>query len=104
MNAENKNTTTKYIWPCRILLTIAFLRSISGYIVFVQTQYQLVSPIIPKETIYLISYPFIIASLISSCFFIAALWFYFFKKNIITIALSIIAILAFELATVYFVK
>lgn len=97
------NTELKFEWTCRILLTLTLLRAASGYVVFIQTRYQLISPVIPQSMIYEISKPYMFASLITSVVFLSALWFYFFRKRITTIVLCIVAIIGYELSIPFFV-
>jgi hypothetical protein len=71
-------------WACRALLTLQSLFVIRGYIVFLQTEYQLLSPLIPQSLIYDISDQYVIASLISGGFMLVSLWLYFINKKILS--------------------
>jgi hypothetical protein len=101
---QEQSRSTKLEWACRILLTVVLYRIASGYIVFIQTDYQLVSPLIPKSTIYEIARPFMIASLLSCVVFMAALWFYFYKKRISTVVLAAVCIVGYEAFYMLFVS
>ena len=78
-------------------MTVDVLIIAAGYISFFQAQRQLMSPLIPKSTVYQIlddSYTMKM-SLISAGLFIIGLWFYSFNKKIIAIVFfSIIIVLA----------
>lgn len=99
MNQEikNSNNDSKFEWGCRIMLTIAMIRALSGYIVFIQTKDQLVSPLIPQSLIYEISDLHIIPSLVAGIFFLISLWFYFYKKKIVVLITSGVAIFSYEI-------
>jgi hypothetical protein len=95
--AEISKREKQIAWVCRILMTVDVLVIAAGYISFFQAQRQLMSPLIPKSTVYQIlddSYTMKM-SLISAGLFIIGLWFYSFNKKIIAIAFfSIIIILS----------
>jgi hypothetical protein len=91
-------------WACRILVTIGLLTVIAGYIVYLQTKYQLQSPLIPPGTAYEIVEPYIKASLVSSGLFLAGLWFYSFKRKIIAIIFFSLSILGNQLFLILFFK
>jgi hypothetical protein len=99
MNQEikSKDNDSKLEWGCRIMLTIAMIRALSGYIVFIQTKDQLVSPLIPQLLIYEISGLHMIPSLTAGAIFLIALWFYFYKKKNAVLILSGVAILSQEI-------
>jgi hypothetical protein len=103
MNQEIKikNNELKFEWGCRIMLTLCILRLLSGYVVFIQTKHQLVSPLIPQSIIYEISAWYIQASLISGVIFMAAIWFYFFNKKIPSLVAAGVCILAYEILIRY---
>jgi hypothetical protein len=84
-------------WACRILLTIHLFCVAGALIVFWQTKYQLVSPLIPKGTVEQITGPYWTASLVVAASYLAALWFYFFRKRTATIILSAASVLAYPL-------
>jgi len=80
-------------WICRVMLTLQLLLVVKGYVVFLQTKYQLVSPLIPESIIYDVSNPHIISSLISSGFMLSSLWLYFINKKIASIVIAGISLL-----------
>ena len=84
-------------WICRVMLTLQLLLVIKGYVVFLQTKYQLVSPLIPESIIYDISSPHITSSLISSGLMLVSLWLYFVNKKIASIVITGISLLCSEL-------
>ena len=81
--------------PCKILILINSILSIIGYVTFIQTQYQLTSPLIPKSIVYEISSTPIIVSLVTAVFLFISLCFYFLNKRMITIILCSISILSY---------
>jgi hypothetical protein len=81
---------------CRILISLQLLLAIRGYIAFLQTKYQLVSPLIPESAIYEISYTYVITSLIASGCMLFTLWLYFLKKKISVIIIAAISLLLSE--------
>ena len=89
----------KLEWPCRILLVINCLLVLSGYVAFVQTDYQLVSPLIPASTVFQIAKHSIYASLPAAVLLIAALCFYFAQKRTMVIILSSLAIISYYILT-----
>jgi len=91
-------------WICRILITLQLILVIRGYIVFLQTKYQLVSPLIPQSIVYEISYPYLIASLIASGFMLITLWLYFLHKRIAAICVGGISLLSAEMWVLMFVN
>ena len=91
-------------WACRILLTVHLFRIVTGYIVYWQTEYQLVSPLLPKSIIGQISSPYFKASLIMATAFLVSLWFYFFKKRIVVIVISGVSIVLFEILVLEFAQ
>ena len=84
-------------WACRVLLTLQLILAIRGYIVFLQTEYQLVSPLIPQSTIYDISRPYVTASLISGSLMFISLWLYFANKKVATIIFAGISLISSQL-------
>ena len=75
----------KLEWPCRILLVLNCIVALLGYVDFFQAQYQLVSPIIPSSTYFLIIKQQMFNSLVTGILFLIALIFYFFQKRIMAI-------------------
>jgi len=78
--------------PCRILLILNCLFASLGYVAFLQTDYQLVSPLIPSSTVFQIAKHSIYASFPCAILLIFSLCFYFFQKRIMVIILSSLAI------------
>lgn len=81
--------------PCKILLLINSFIAVLGYISFIQTNYQLVSTLIPSSMVYQIAKPNIIASLPATILLIISLGFYFFHKRISVIIISSLAIISY---------
>jgi len=98
------NKAKRIDWVCRILITLQIILVLRGYIVWLQTKYQLVSPFIPESTLYQISYPYIMTSLISSGFMIVSLWLYFIDKKIPSIVIAGVSLLLSEMWIYLFVK
>jgi len=98
------NKEKRIDWICRILITIQLILVITGYISLLQTKYQLESPLIPQSLVYEISYPNLIASLITSGFMIMALWLYFLNKRVLTIWVAASSLLLYEIWVVLFLK
>jgi hypothetical protein len=91
-------------WSARVLLTLHFLRCLSGLVAFWQTKYQLISPLIPPQTVEEITEPYWKASLVAGGTFIIALWLYFFKKRIAAIAICGVSIAMYELLLLLFTQ
>ena len=89
----------KLEWPCRILIIINCLLSLSGFVAFVQTDYQLVSPLLPSSTVIEIAKHSIYASLPAAVMLIASLCFYFAQKRTMVIILSSLAIISYYILT-----
>jgi hypothetical protein len=85
-------------WTCRILLTLVLYLVASGYISYIQTMYQLVSPLIPSDTAFIIVEPTMKTSLITAAGLLAGLWLYFFRKRTLCIVVLALCILFAELA------
>ncbi|HEY0611947.1 MAG TPA: hypothetical protein VGD35_19880 [Chitinophaga sp.] len=81
----------------KICLVIALLSVIGNLATVIQTQYQIVSPIIPGETIWLIIKPFILMAIATTILTIAGLIFYFYDKYLVTIVVCSIAVLGQQL-------
>ena len=88
---------------CRILFTLQLVFVIRGYIVFLQSGYQLASPLIPQSIIYDISRPYVISSLISGVFMLAALWLYFINKKLAAAGVLGISLLLSQLWVYVFI-
>ena len=89
----------KLEWSCRILLVINCLLALSGYVAFIQTDYQLTSPLIPSSLIIQIAKHSVYASLPATVLLIAALCFYFAQKRTMVIILSSLAIISYYILT-----
>jgi hypothetical protein len=85
--AETTKRKLTLEWICRIGITINLYYIVSGYIVYFQTKHQLITPLIPRSTLYDITDHLMKASLIVSVCFLAGLWFYFFRKRVAAIVL-----------------
>jgi hypothetical protein len=101
MMPEKSRKDRYYEWACRILLTVHCWFVLSGYIAYLQTQYQLVSPLIPRETIRLIAEPYIYTSLCMGGTFLVAVWLYFLQKKLACIIVSSLSVFAYKLLLLY---
>ena len=99
MTSSKKEKTIEIV--CRILISLQLLLVIRGYIAFLQAKYQLVSPLIPENTIYEVSNTYVITSLIASGCMLITLWLYFLKKKTAVIIVGAISLLLSE-AWMYF--
>jgi len=83
---ETKNGGIKLEWICRLLMTIDIGVILSGYFSWFQTKRQLVSPLIPRTTVFEIfsdvSDRDFKISMASALIFLVGLWLYSFKKKI----------------------
>ncbi|MBO9566219.1 MAG: hypothetical protein J7621_25825 [Niastella sp.] len=89
-------------WICRLLLTINVILTMSGLIDFIQTEYQLVSPIIPPSAILEIARPHIYASMVAGIVLLISLWFYFFKKHLLVIILQVLLIITYQTGLIHY--
>jgi len=87
--------------PCRILLIIHCIFTLMGYVVFIQTAYQLVSPLIPASTIVEISKHAVYASFYVGLLLPISLLLYFFQKRIPVIITSSAAIILYYILADY---
>ena len=99
---QTNSKPTGVEWACRTILTVHFLLVLTGYVNFIQTKYQLITPIIPKGTIELITTPYWKISLGEGVLFILSLWLYFLRLRIIVLILSSIAVISYWVITTYF--
>ena len=83
----------RFEWICRIVITLQLILVIRGYIVWLQTKYELDSPLIPQSIAIEISYPHLMSSLITSGFMLATLWLYFLNKKLAAIIVGGISLL-----------
>ena len=97
---------TKIEWACRVLMTVDVVVIVAGYISYFQAKNVLISPLIPKTTLYQILYDdnniIMKASLIAGSFFLAGLWFYSFKRKIPAIVLFSLAIIFYKVLLILF--
>ena len=97
----------KLEWACRVLMTANVFIIISGYLAFFQTKNQLVSPLIPRSTVYDIASDtgniLFKISLLAALLFTVGIWLYSFKKKIAAI-LVFSAVVFLFLAKHLFVK
>jgi hypothetical protein len=89
-------------WTCRVLLTFGLYVIVSGYLQYFQVKYQLDSPLIPADTVNMISLNYMKASLVISSGFLVCLWLYFFEKKLISAILLSISFVCFEIWTRFF--
>lgn len=87
---------------CRVLLTLEVLVVIRGYLVSIQTKYQLMSPLIPQRIPDDIAYPYQVTSLVTGLVLIATLWLYFLGKKILLIYIAAICLLLYEPCLILF--
>jgi len=85
-------------WGCRILITLDLYFVAAGYILYFQTNYQLVSPLIPRSTLYDITDTIMKASLIATVGLLGGLWFYFFGKKLVAFILFSLTAIIYELS------
>jgi hypothetical protein len=95
--AQNTRKEKSLEWGCRIILTFHFLTVLSGYINYLETKYQLASPVIPTRLIEQMSTLYWRISLVQGVVFMVCLWFYFFRLRMITIIVSTIAVIAYAI-------
>ncbi len=96
-------------WISRILMTIDIILICAGYITWFQAKRQLISPLIPRSTIYTIMADsgdeIFKVSIVCALIFLGGLWFYSFKKtsiaNIFFLAVTIVFLL-FQFLPGYF--
>ena len=94
MTSSNKDKTIEIV--SRILISLQLILVIRGYIEFLQTKSQLVSPLIPESVVYEVSHTYIITSLIAGGCMLVTLWLYFLKKKIAVIIFAAISLLFAE--------
>ena len=101
---SNQKHTNNIEWVCRIILTIHLFRIAAGYITILQADYKLTSPLIPSFTVYEIAKPYILPSFLMICSFVLALWFYFYQKKLVSLIISGISLVAFEVWLTFFLN
>ena len=104
--AEISKREKQLEWACRLLMTADVIVILSGYLSWFQTKYQLVTPLIPRSTIYEIFNDagdiHFKVSIIAALIFLSGLWFYFFKKKILAIVLFSATIVLFPMKNFFF--
>jgi hypothetical protein len=85
----------------KILLLVNSFISILGYVAFLQTEHQLVSPLIPSSMILEISKHSIIASFPSSVLLVISLFFYLIDKKIFSLVISSLALISYIILSNY---
>lgn len=98
----DKNQTAIYNWVCRILLIIHFSLCIAGYVDFLGTKDELISPLIPQSTIDLIATPYLYTSICLTASFVLAICLYLFRKKVWTIFISSVSIIMYKFLLLYF--
>jgi hypothetical protein len=89
------NKTQKNIKTGAKISFLILLLSIAGqFISIYQTNYQLISPIIPKSTIWEISKQFIFITFVLTVSSIIALVLYFYEKYLMVIILVVLILIA----------
>jgi hypothetical protein len=89
------NKTQKNIKAGAKISLLILLLSIAGqFISIYQTNYQLVSPIIPKSTVWEISKQFIFIAFVLTVSSIIALSLYFYKKYVAVIIVTVLTLIA----------
>jgi hypothetical protein len=96
---KNRANASKEV-ICRVLFTLNTLMLAASLLVYVQTEYQLVSPLIPRSTIDQIAGPYLRGALVVAILLIPGLWFYFFRKLTVVIVLLVLSLLGFILLSI----
>ncbi len=78
----------------KVSLTILLLYIVRQLVSIYQTRYQLLSPLIPENTIWEINKQFVFTALVSSVVSIAGLILYFFDKYLLVIILVVLTLIA----------
>jgi hypothetical protein len=89
-------------WISRTLLTVHVWFVASGYITFLQTKRQLISPLIPRDLILQVSQPGFYTSSVLSGSFLISLWLYFFRRRFLVIIVSGLSIIMYEFILTWF--
>jgi hypothetical protein len=83
---------------CRVLFTLNTLMLAATLLMYVQTEYQLNSPLIPRGTIDQIAGPYLKGGLVVAILLIPCLWFYFYRRLIVVIMLQGLSLAGFVVA------
>lgn len=102
MMPEKLQKTTSREWACRILVTAHFLLVTAGYLVYTQTRYQLVTPLIPRDTVLTIAGPYLYTSLCAGVTFLVSMWLYFLRRRIACIVASAVSLGTYKFLLLYF--
>lgn len=92
-------------WSCRILIVLGILLVVSGYLSWYQSKSQLISPLIPKETIdqILEDSQVFEASIAAAVFLLGGVLSYTFNKRIAALVLLGMAVIAHQVITRYLI-
>ena len=100
---ETRKNEKALDWICRGLMTLNIFAICETYISYFQVTQQLVSPLIPKSTVSEILYDTYNltarAALISGVLFLTGLWFYSFKRKIVSIVLFGLSLILYKAMT-----
>lgn len=101
---EIKKKDNSWDWVCRILFSIDVLLLISGYLSFIQTRKQLVSPLIPGSIAdqIMADSRFYESSISAGIILLAGLWFYSFNRKKAAVVLFGTAILVYQLLPYFY--
>jgi len=103
---EIRKSEKRIDWICRILMTLDIVVILSGYINWFQTRKQLVTPLIPRSTVYDIfsdsSDAYFTSSMIAAMVFLPGLWLYSFKKKKQALLFFIAPLLFFLFENLFF--
>jgi len=90
-------------WVFRAFVLLDLYLIVSGYIAWYQTRYQLVSPLIPKQTINQIiaDSQFFEASIVTAAFFLVGVVSYTFNKKTAALVFLCLGAIAYEIVTRY---
>jgi hypothetical protein len=75
-----------------LLLVMAALNIGRLIAVFFQTEYQLLTPLIPKDTVLIIARPYLVFALFCSLAFVAALIFYIYSRLVVSMIICALTI------------
>ena len=102
MNETRKNEKV-LDWICRGLMTLNIFAICGTYISYFQVKQQLVSPLIPQSTIAEILFDTYNltarAALVCGALFLIGLWFYSFKRKIVSIILFGLSVVLYKAMT-----
>lgn len=102
MMQENIKQNNTKEWACRILLTLHLFSALTGYITYIQLRHQLISPLIPENTVDIISSPSFDLSLVLGGTLLISMWLYFLKKRTACIIISAISLIGLFYNPFYF--